>query len=114
MPRAATQSVQTPGGEVDPPEAAASRALANAEHAEEADKDALIAKLQAQLAAKEKAEALPQVVFEPKTPNGMRALEASQFAHLTVAQLMAKIDAGEVKEPITSVLCADGYYARRS
>jgi hypothetical protein len=95
MPRAHTQTVQTPGAE--------------GENVPEQDKDALIAELQAQIAAQK----LPQVVYEPTTPKGKQALEASQFAHFTVAQLMAAIDAGEAKEPITSVLCSDGYYARR-
>ena len=91
----ARHQIQTPGAEGVAPEV---------------DKDAEIAALKAQLAASK----LPQVVYEPVTPNGKRALEASAFAHLTVAQLMAEIDAGNVKEPITSMLCADGYYARRA
>jgi len=75
---------------------------------------AQLAAANAQLAAKEAAAAkTPQVVFEPVTPHGAQALDASQFKHLTVAQLVAKIDVGEVKEPFVSVLCADGYYARR-
>jgi hypothetical protein len=77
------------------------------------DVAAELAALRAENAAlKAKAE-LPQTVFEPETPHGKIARAASEFAHLTVAELMAKIDAGEAKEPFTSVLCADGYYTAR-
>jgi hypothetical protein len=78
------------------------------------DKDALIAKLQAQLADHEAKDKLPQVVSEPTTPHGAIALAQSAFAGMTVAELMAGIDAGKYREPpVTSVLCSDGWYARR-
>lgn len=57
--------------------------------------------------------ATPSVVYTPETPHGKQAKAASPFAHLTVAELMAKIDAGEAKEPTTNVLCRDGYYTAR-
>ena len=82
-----------------------------------------IAKLKAQLAAARtensglkaaaKVSTLPQVVYEPTTPHGRAARADSKFGHLTVAQLVVEIDAGRATEPFTSVLCADGYYARR-
>lgn len=79
-----------------------------------ADKDAQIAALQAQLAEMQAQAKLPQVVYEPITPHGAQALAQSQFAGMTVAQLMAGIDAGKYREPpVTSVLCSDGWYARR-
>jgi hypothetical protein len=68
------------------------------------------ARLQAQLATPAK----PSVLFEPVTKHGAQALAASAFAHLTVEALMAKIDAGEAREPTTSVLCANGWYATRA
>lgn len=79
------------------------------------DKDAEIALLRQRLAkAEEAAKPKAGVIYEPETPNGKKAKAASQFAHLTVAELMAEIDTGNVAEPITSVLCADGYYATRA
>jgi hypothetical protein len=79
-----------------------------------AEKDAQIAALKAQLAELTAASKLPQVVTEPVTPHGAIALAQSAFAGMTVAELMAGIDAGKYREPpVTSVLCADGWYARR-
>lgn len=77
------------------------------------EKDARIAELEAKLAAAQAAPKLPQVVFEPKTPHGKAALAASDTAEFTVAQVMAKIDAGELREPLNNCLCSDGYYVRR-
>ena len=74
------------------------------------DKDARIAELEAALAAQQK---LPQPVYEPVTPHGAAALKSSDMASMTVAQVMAAIDAGKLREPLASYLCADGYYARR-
>lgn len=51
------------------------------------------------------------VVFEPVTPHGIQALSASEFKHLTCAQVDAKLRSGEITlggRP--SVLCADGYF----
>ena len=76
-------------------------------------KDTRIAELEAQLAAAQAVASKPQVVFEIETPHGKLAKEASAVAHLTVDQLVAKIDAGEVIEPRTAQLCADGWYAPR-
>ena len=59
------------------------------------------------------APATPSVVYTPETPHGKQAKAASKFAHLTCAELMAKIDAGDADEPTTNVLCSDGYYATR-
>lgn len=58
---------------------------------------------------------LPAVVFEPVTPKGAEAIAASAYYDegITSKQLMAMIDAGEAKEPMTAVLCKDGYYAPR-
>lgn len=57
---------------------------------------------------------LPQVVYTPETPHGKAAREASACAHLTTKQVMDLIDTGEMREPLSSVLCLDGYYVRRS
>jgi hypothetical protein len=53
------------------------------------------------------------VVFEPETPHGKAAKALSPWAHVTSAELIAKIDAGEVPEPEVSVLCKDGWLCRR-
>lgn len=104
MGRTSNQPVETPGA------AAADTA---AHDGPTLTVEEQLAAAQAELAALKAKAALPQVVYEPKTPHGAAALSASAYASMTVAELMAKIDAGEVKEPITSALCADGYYARR-
>jgi hypothetical protein len=75
--------------------------------------EAELAALKAENAALKQAASLPQVVYEPQTPKGKEARAASLFGHLTVAQLMAAIDAKDVDEPMNSVLCIDGYYVRR-
>lgn len=59
-------------------------------------------------------ENLPKVVFEPETPHGKAALEASATRGMTVAQVMQAIDEKRLPEPTTSYLCADGYYSRRA
>lgn len=109
MPRVNTTTV-TPGAEGDKPEAGDEQGLKPPVD----DKDARIAELEAKLAAQEAESKLPKVVYEPVTPHGAAALAASDYAGMTVAELMAMIDAGRAKEPMTSVLCADGWYARRS
>lgn len=83
------------------------------EHAAPMDPAAELAALRAENARLKAKPELSQTVFVPETPHGKVAMAASAAAHLTVAELMAKIDAGEAKEPFTSVLCADGYYAAR-
>lgn len=82
---------------------------------EHEDVVAKLARLEAENAALRASTVKPVVlgVFEPVTPNGAKNLAASAYAEMTTAELMAKIDAGEVKEPITSALCKDGYYAAR-
>ena len=52
------------------------------------------------------------MVFEPITKHGAERLALSPTGTLTVAEVMAKIDAGELAEPQTNYLCRDGY-ARR-
>jgi hypothetical protein len=93
-----------------------------------ADPALRIAELEASLAAAQQAAieanarateaaskaALPQVVFEPATPHGSKALAASETGHMTMAEVMAAIDAGQLDEPTNAYLCSDGYYARRS
>jgi hypothetical protein len=124
MPRPANQPVHTPGaptsdvddGKTNAPEHEAHVVTGKGvtgKHLPD-DRDAEIAKLKADLRKAEEA-AVPKagVVYEPVTPNGKLAREASQFGHLTSKELMAEIDAGNVREPLTSVLCADGYYAPR-
>jgi len=56
---------------------------------------------------------LPQVVYEPETPHGKEKLAASATAGMTVAKVQQAIDDKRLPEPVTSYLCADGYYARR-
>ena len=73
-------------------------------------RDARIAELEAQVAA---AARLPQPVFEPVTPHGKAALASSETAHMTVAEVMAAINTGALREPMNNYLCSDGYYSRR-
>jgi len=54
------------------------------------------------------------VVYTPETPHGKERMAESPVSHLTAAQVAAMIDAGELPEPTTSYLCADGYLPRRS
>lgn len=57
----------------------------------------------------------PQVVYEPKTTHGEAARAANKdTAHLTTTEVMSLIDASEMKEPLSQVLCRDGWYVRRS
>lgn len=65
-------------------------------------------------AAAESKPELPQVLYEPVTPHGAEKLAASPTAHLTVAQVMASIDEGRMKEPTTNLLCRDGWYCSRA
>jgi hypothetical protein len=77
---------------------------------------ALKAQLKAQAEQLAGATKLPQVVYEPTTPKGAEAIAASPYyaKGITSKELMRQIDAGEVREPLSSVLCADGYYAPRN
>lgn len=118
MGRSATQNVQTPGAVAPQDDAATAE--------QPTDQAAVIAALQAQLKAQEVENArlraassaadsgLPQVVYEPETPHGKEAMRTSPTAHMTVGQVQAAIDAGEMAEPVTSYLCKDGYYSRRA
>lgn len=78
----------------------------------EDEKDALIAKLQAENEVQAKQLALPQVVYEPKTPKGEAAIAASSVAHMSVDAVRTAIQAGDLDPPTTSYLCANGWYAR--
>lgn len=133
MGRSASQPVQTPGapapdtaGSADDSTTATQEQAALTTSTEAAaDPDARIAELEAQLAAQaeenERLRAaaaadpkLPQVVYEPETPHGKEKLAASATAGMTVAQVQQAIDDKRLPEPVTSYLCADGYYARRA
>ena len=134
MGRSASQPVQTPGapapdtaGSADDSTTATQEQAASTTSTEAAaDPDARIAELEAQLAAQaeenERLRAaaassqpkLPQVVYEPKTPHGKEKLAASATGSMTVAQVQQAIDEKRLPEPVTSYLCADGYYARRA
>jgi len=50
---------------------------------------------------------------EVPTPHGAAALASSETGDMTVAEVMAAIDAGRLREPFNHYLCKDGYYARR-
>lgn len=77
-------------------------------------RDAEIASLKRELALRPSVAQPSLVATEFETPHGKLAREMSPYGHLTVEQLMASIDAGEAREPMTSVLCKDGWYARRN
>lgn len=104
MGRISNQPVETPGAAAPDTAAHDGPTLTVEEN---------LAAAEAELAALKAKAALPQVVYEPTTPHGAIRLQESEYASMTVAELMARIDAGQVKEPITSALCSDGYYARR-
>jgi hypothetical protein len=80
--------------------------------------DQELARLRAENAALQAAAAerdkLPQAVYEPVTPHGQAAMDSSATAGMSVAEVMAAVDAGKLREPVTSYLCRDGYYARRA
>lgn len=121
MGRSASSAIQTPGviaadmdDETD-----------NVDATKDTDPAARIATLEAKVAAQaaenkrlrtaKAAEAkLPQVVYEPETPHGKIALEASATRDMTVAGVMAAIKDGTLQEPMNSYLCADGYYVKRA
>jgi hypothetical protein len=81
-----------------------------------AELEVLLAASEAALAAAKAAGSskMPTTIYEPVTPHGAIARADSAVAHLTVAQVMAEIDAGRLREPVTGMLCADGYYCRRT
>jgi len=58
----------------------------------------------------------PSVVYEPKTPHGQARLAASEYADMTVAELVHAIDTGAASElaPSENALCSDGYYCSRA
>lgn len=82
------------------------------------DLQAQLQKLQAENAALKAAAkpAQPSVVYEPKTPHGIARLAASEYAGMTVAELVHAIDTGAASElaPSTNALCSDGYYCSRA
>ena len=136
MARSSTKTVQTPGApesaegtlpdDDEGGEGAEASGLADQRaagiHGDESDEmvqmRALLASLQAENAALKAgaaaASALPSFVFEPETPHGIEAKANSKHLHLTTAEFAAMIDRGEAKEPMSHVLCKDGYYVRRS
>lgn len=82
------------------------------------DLQALVQKLQAENAALKAGSKTAQasVVYEPKTPHGQARLAASEYAGMTVAELVHAIDTGAASElaPSTNALCIDGYYCSRA
>jgi hypothetical protein len=106
-PKAFRRSAQMPGAEED-----ANQFVTDEKELD--PRDAEIASLKAELAARPANTSPAVTVYEYETPQGKLAREASAFGHLTVAQLVNKIDAGEAREPATSCLCIDGWYARRA
>lgn len=110
------QPVQTPGAPSD--EDHETKGPAQVKPGKDsADKDAQIAKLQAELAAAQALNAkpdLPNVVYEPVTPHGKEKLLASDTANMTVAEVMQAIKDGTMSEPISMTLCRDGWYVRQN
>jgi len=119
MGRSASQPVQTPGAPAPDTAGSAddSTTATQEQDASVVGQAERIAKLEAEnakLRAVVSADAkLPQVVYEPQTPHGKEKLAASATAGMTVAQVQQAIDDKRLPEPVTSYLCADGYYARR-
>jgi len=128
MARSSNLNIQTPG---TPPtaddlqeQAANEAAAADAEQKQDLTGGDDVAALKAKLAALEaknaeltadlESKAKAAIVFEPQTPHGMERLAASATKDMTVAEVMKAIDDKRLTEPMTSYLCADGNYCRRS
>lgn len=81
------------------------------------DPAAKIAELQAEVAMLKAKQGLDPaaaaVVYTPVTPKGKEHIAASAYASMTSVEVMAKIDAGEAREPSNAVLCSDGWYTPR-
>jgi hypothetical protein len=114
MSRSTAQPIQTPGEVAQEPAAEAQAPSAAPVEPEPADQAARIAELEAEIAKLKADPKLPQVVYEPETPHGKEKLAESATGGMTVAEVMQAIDDKRLPEPVTTYLCADGYYARRS
>lgn len=107
MSRSATQPAQVPGAATQPAQADQPQGAATDPQA------ARIAELEAQLAAAKAPGVHQGETVAPNNPKGREKLAASATASMTVAQVVAAIDAGDMDEPFNSYLCIDGYYSRR-
>lgn len=131
MSRSKTLNVQTPGAaptasaEELQQQAASDTAADDAEQTQDLtaggdEVKALKAKLaaleakNAELAADLESKAKSAIVFEGENPHGQERLAASATGGMTVAQVMKAIDDKRLPEPMTSYLCKDGNYCRRS
>lgn len=134
MARSQSLSIQTPGAPAEPAKTATelqqqAASDAAAEDAEQiADLTATdspeVAALKLKLAATEKrnAELLADaqskansgLVFEGENPHGKERLAASATKNMTVAEVVAAIDAGKLREPQVYFTCKDGIYCSRA
>jgi hypothetical protein len=113
----ATSDVQIPGAPAASPGAAAPDTAAAGTPpapgpdatAEVDPRDAEIAALRAQLAAKN-APPGEQLIFEADGPNVRRHKAESKHLHLTTAELDKQVRSGKVKLAEHHVLCKDGWY----
>lgn len=109
-----TRTLLTPGAETDAEDAPVATTRVKKAAQDPAAELAALREENARLKAAQGLDpAAAAVVYTPVTPKGREALAASAYASMTSIELMAKIDAGEVREPTSSVLCADGWYAPR-
>lgn len=125
MARSSALDIKTPGAAPSADDLAAQAAQENGDaeqtkdltvgddvealKAQLADLQAKNAELLADIESKKKS----NIIYEPETPHAAERLAASATRDMTVAQVMAAIDAGRLSEPMTSYLCADGTYCRR-
>jgi molybdopterin converting factor small subunit len=127
MARSYALEIKTPGAAPSADDLAARAAQENGSDAEQTkdltvgdDVEALkeqLAALQArnaELLADIESKKKSNIIYEPETPHAAERLAASATSDMTVAQVMAAIDAKKLPEPMTNYLCADGTYCRRS
>lgn len=127
MARSSALDIQTPGAAPSADELSAQAAQENASSDGEQTQDltagddveALKAKLaalevkNAELLADIESKKKSNIIYEPETPHAAERLAASATRDMTVAQVMAAIDAKRLTEPMTNYLCSDGTYCRR-
>lgn len=111
----AGQGTQSEGEQAKAPVAATTKAKAKAPVAAPADSDLArrVAELEAQNAELLKAQAKPETVIELDTPHNKVKWAESKFKEHTTQEVMDLIDAGEMREPNSAVLCKDGWYSPR-
>jgi hypothetical protein len=122
MTRSAGMAIRTPGAMAsaqpadEQPKAQAAEAGID-QGTDDSDAQAELERLREALAAKDAElaalRAAPAEAAAPKPTAGEQLLASSATGGMTVAEVMQAIDRKLLPEPVTSYLCADGYYTRR-